>query len=358
METFPDVKISKRKLKGLLQDAERSATAIDLVYVSDKDPGIERVKRGKGFSYIKNGKQITEEKELLRIRQLVIPPAWENVWICTLANGHLQATGIDTKKRKQYLYHPAWCSFRNQTKFFQLLAFGKKLPSIRQQLETDLSKSGLPVEKVLSAVVTIMQYTSIRVGNTMYEKLYGSFGLTTLKDRHVRVNGSTVKFCFKGKKGIYHEVDLKSTKLARIVKQCRDIPGKELFQYYDEHGEKKSIDSGMVNDYIKNICCDSFTTKDFRTWTGTVYAIEALKGLGCCESEAEVKKKTVEALDVVAKRLGNTRAICKKYYVHPIVLDLFAGSQLDKYFEGDKIKTREGLSDVETVLMNILESSI
>src|SRR5215471_5450097 len=355
METFADLKISKRKLNALVHDAEKSAEVIDLVYVSDKDPGIERVKRGKGFIYSKDGKQLNE-KDLLRIRRLVIPPAWENVWICTLANGHLQATGTDTKKRKQYLYHPAWRMFRNQTKFFQLLAFGKKLPSIRQQLETDLSKPGLPVEKVLAAVVTIMQYTSIRVGNTMYEKLYGSFGLTTLKDKHVTVNGNTVRFSFKGKKGIYHEIDLKSAKLARIVKQCRDIPGKELFQYYDEQGDKKAIDSGMVNDYIKNICSDGFTTKDFRTWTGTVYAIEALRELGCCDSEAEIKKKMVEALDIVARRLGNTRAICKKYYVHPIVLDLFTSSQLDKYFQGENIKTIEGLSEVETILMNILES--
>jgi DNA topoisomerase I len=357
METFPDIKISKRKLKGLLHDAEKSAAVIDLVYVSDKDPGIQRVKRGKGFIYVVNGRPITDEKALLRIRKLVIPPAWENVWICTLPNGHLQATGMDTKKRKQYLYHPAWCAFRNQTKFFQLLAFGKKLPSIRQQLQADLSKPGLPVEKVLAAVVTIMQHTSIRVGNTMYEKLYGSFGLTTLKDKHVKVNGNSVKFSFKGKKGIYHEINLKGAKLARIVKQCRDIPGKELFQYYDDEGVKKSIDSGMVNDYIKKICCDSFTTKDFRTWTGTVYAIEALKELGCCDSEAEVKKRTVEALDIVARRLGNTRAICKKYYVHPMVLDLFTSSQLDKYFQGDNIKTIDGLSEVETILMNILESA-
>src|SRR5215470_5986574 len=287
METFPEIKISKRKLNGLLHDAEKSAEVIDLVYVSDKDPGIERLKRGKGFIYLENGKQITNEKTLFRIRKLVIPPAWENVWICSLANGHLQATGVDTKKRKQYLYHRAWCIFRNQTKFFQLLAFGKKLPGIRQRLEADLSKPGLPVEKVLSAVVTIMQYTSIRVGNTMYEKLYGSFGLTTLKDKHVEVNGNTVKFCFKGKIGIYHEVDLKSAKLARIVKQCRDIPGKELFQYYDDEGVKKSIDSGMVNDYIKRICCDNFTAKDFRTWTGSVHAIEAFMKLGCWETEIE-----------------------------------------------------------------------
>lgn len=356
METLVDFKVSKKKLKGLLQDAQKSAEIIDLVYVSDKDPGIERIKHGKGFVYFKNGKEVTNETEFLRITRLVIPPAWENVWICSLPNGHLQATGIDTKKRKQYLYHPAWCTFRNQTKFYQLLAFGEKLPSIREQLEKDLARTGLPVEKVLAAVVMIMQQTSIRVGNNMYEKLYGSFGLTTLKDKHVTVNGSTVKFCFKGKKGVYHEIDLKSAKLARIVKQCKDIPGKELFQYYDENGGRRSLDSGMVNEYIKNICCDNFTTKDFRTWTGTVYTIEAFKELGCCESDADAKKKTVQALDMVAKRLGNTRAICRKYYVHPAILDLFAKRELEKFLQGENTSKIEGLSEMESVLMNILGS--
>jgi len=323
MDTVAEFKISKRKLKGLLQDAEKSAAVIHLVYVSDKDPGIERVKRGKNFVYIKNGEKVTDKKELSRIKQLVIPPAWEKVWICSLTNGHLQATGIDAKGRKQYLYHRAWSDFRNQTKFYQLLAFGKKLPSIREQLEKDLAKPGLPLIKLLAAVVMIMQQTSIRVGNSMYEKLYGSFGLTTLKDKHVKVNGNSVKFCFKGKKGVYHEVDLKSARLARIIKQCKDIPGKELFQYYDVEGEKRSLDSGMVNEYIRNICCDNFTTKDFRTWTGTVYTIEALKELGCCETDAEAKKKIMQALDIVAKRLGNTRTVCKKYYVHPVILEMF-----------------------------------
>ena len=356
MESLVDFKIPKRKLKGLLQDAQKSAEVIDLVYVSDKDPGIERVRKGDGFVYIKNGKRLTDKKEILRIKHLVIPPAWENVWICSSPNGHLQATGTDTKKRKQYLYHPAWCHFRNQTKFYQLIELGKKLPSIRLRLENDLSMPGLPVEKVLAAVVMIMQQTSIRVGNNIYEKLYGSFGLTTLKDKHVKVNGSTVRFCFKGKKGVYHQIDLKSVKLARIVKQCRDIPGKELFQYYDEHGERRSLDSGTVNEYIKRICCDSFTTKDFRTWTGTVHAIEALKELGYCESESDAKKKTAEALDIVAKRLGNTRTICKKYYVHPIILDLFASNELQKFLQAEKRRTIDGLSEVENILMDILES--
>ena len=357
MKTVTDFKVPKRKLKGLMQDARQSAKLIDLVYVSDKDPGIERQKKGKKFIYSKNGKKIEDKKDILRIKQLVLPPAWENVWICSLPNGHLQATGIDDKKRKQYRYHRLWSEFRNQTKFYHLLAFGKNLPAVREQLEKDLAKQGMPLEKLLSAVVMIMQQTNIRVGNAEYEKLYGSFGLTTLKDKHVTVNGSEVKFSFKGKKGVYHEIDLKSRKLAKIIQHCKEIPGKELFQYYDENGEKKLIDSGMVNEYIKNITGSDFTTKDFRTWMGTVYAIEALKELGCCETETEAKKNIVQALDIVAKRLGNTRTVCKKYYVHPVILEIYSNKQLEKYF-GDTEKNKgENLSAEETVLMKILEAA-
>jgi len=288
---------------------------------------------------------------------LVIPPAWENVWICLSPNGHLQATGLDAKRRKQYRYHSAWNEFRNRSKFYQLLAFGNKLPTIREQLKKDLSKPGLPLEKVLAAVVTILQETSIRVGNNMYERLYGSFGLTTLKDKHVKINGSTLKFCFKGKKGIYHEIDLKSKRLARIVKQCRDIPGSELFQYYEQDGVKKTIDSGMVNEYIKSICCGDFTTKDFRTWMGTVYAIEAFKDVGCWQTEGEKKEKIVKALDIVAMRLGNTRTVCKKYYIHQAIPDLYAKKELEKFFVADKTANKwENFSEAECILMEILQT--
>jgi DNA topoisomerase-1 len=224
-------------------------------------------------------------------------------------------------------------------------------------LEKDLTRPGLPLEKVLAAVVMIMQETNIRVGNNMYEKLYGSFGLTTLKDRHVKINGNSVKFCFKGKKGIYHEIDLKSAKLARVVKQCRDIPGKELFQYYGENGERKSIDSGMVNEYIKAICCDNFTTKDFRTWTGSVNALEIFKEMGCCDTETEIKKNIVQAIDIVAKRLGNTRAVCKKYYVHPAVMDSYANKQLEKFFQIQGDRSEASFSEAENILMKILEAA-
>ncbi|HEY2720499.1 MAG TPA: DNA topoisomerase IB, partial [Chitinophagaceae bacterium] len=264
--------------------------------------------------------------------------------------------GFDVKGRKQYRYHAYWNEFRNQTKFFQLLSFGKNLPAIRQQLEKDLGKPGLPLEKILAAVITIMQKTNIRVGNTEYEKLYGSFGLTTLKDKHVLINGNSVKFCFKGKKGVYHEIDLKSRKLAQIVKQCRDIPGKELFQYYNDAGEKKAIDSGMVNEYLKKICSDNFTTKDFRTWMGTVHAIEAFKQASSVEKKVDTKNKIVEVLDKVAEKLGNTRAVCKKYYVHPAILAMYADNSLQNFFSTTKKNNEERFSEAEFILMEILQT--
>jgi len=352
METIKEIRLPRKKLKGLLQDAVKSAEVIKLIYVSDKDPGITRIKKGKGFAYSYNDKTISDKKIIHRIRSLVIPPAWERVWICFSELGHLQATGYDTQNRKQYLYHSLWREFRNQTKFYQLVEFGKKLPLIREQLEKDLSKSGLPLEKILAAIVSIMLQTNIRVGSNAYEKLYGSFGITTLKDNHVQINGSVVKFSFKGKKGIYHEVDLKSRKLANIVKQCKDMPGKELFQYYDNNKERKFIDSGMVNEYIKQISGGDFTTKDFRTWTGTVNAISVLKELGSCDTESETKKRIVEALDEVARRLGNTRTVCKKYYVHPRILELYTSKELEKYFRNNSGNGK--LSEEEEILMSII----
>jgi len=240
------IKLPKRKINALLKDAAKCAEAVNLVYVSNTDPGIRRVRKGKEFEYYSRGKKITNANELQRIRKLVIPPAWEDVWICKLPNGHLQATGIDARKRKQYRYHPHWNSLRNQTKFFRMLAFGKIIPDIRLQLEKDLSRSGLPVEKVLSTVVSLMERTNIRVGNCFYEKLYGSFGLTTFKDKHVSIDGSEIRFTFKGKKGVHHDISLKNKRLSNIVKKCRDIPGKELFQFIDENGERRSIDSEIV----------------------------------------------------------------------------------------------------------------
>lgn len=360
--TLEKIKITKKKIISIGSDPEKTAKAINLMYVNNTEPGIERIKHGDKFEYFFKGEKIKEDEELLRIKHLVIPPAWTNVWICAKENGHLQATGIDVKGRKQYKYHADWNKFRNHTKYYRLLDFGKVLPDIRLQLEKGLSLPTLGVEKVLAAVVSLMERTNIRVGNNMYEKLYGSYGLTTLKDKHVTIEGNKMKFSFVGKKGVQHDIPLKNNKLSKIVKQCRDIPGKELFQYYDENGGKHSIDSGMVNEYIKNISGGSdFTAKDFRTWAGSVQALVALKSVGCCDTATETKKRIVEALDTVSEQLGNTRTVCKKYYVHPLILSLYETKELEKYIsELDKIEKddgRAGLSSVEKVLMKILEKN-
>jgi DNA topoisomerase-1 len=361
-ESGEEIKVSSKKIKSIGSDPVKTAKAINLVYVSDTEPGIVRVKQGDKFQFLFKDKKLVDDEELLRIKHLVIPPAWTNVWICSKVNGHLQVTGIDVKGRKQYKYHADWNKFRNHTKFYRLHEFGKILPTIRLQLEKDLSLQNLPQVKVLAALVSLMERTNIRVGNSFYEKLYGSYGLTTLKDKHVNIEGSKLKFSFKGKKGVMHDISIKNKKLSNIIQKCRDIPGKELFQYIDESGEKHSIDSGMVNEYIKTICngCD-FTAKDFRTWAGTVQALLALKSIGCCDTITETKRKIVEALDVVSKHLGNTRTVCRKYYVHPLILSLYESNELEKYTAAlDKIEKNDNKSDLtpeEKVLMKILENS-
>lgn len=352
--------LDKKKIKRIGKDPVKAAEAVDLVYVTDAQPGIQRVRNKKNFDYVLQSKKLKDKHQLERIKRLVIPPAWEDVWICVLENGHLQVTGKDALSRKQYRYHPAWNALRNHTKFYKMIAFAKALPAIRLQLEKHLALPGLPQEKVLAAVVSLMQRTNIRVGNSMYEKLYGSFGLTTLKDKHVAIEGSKLQFTFKGKKGVEHDVNITSKRLANIVKQCRDIPGKELFQYFDENKERRSIDSGMVNSYIKEISGEDFTAKDFRTWAGTVNAFLAFKDLGFFETQTESKKKVVEALDSVAKSLGNTRTVCKKYYVHPAIISMYENKSLEKYFkELEKIEVdddKAGLTPEEKVVMKILES--
>ncbi len=352
--------LSKRKISSIIKDPIKTAEAVNLVYVNNTEPGIIRRRKGDSFEFILDNKKVRDKRTLQRIKSLVIPPAWEEVWICKLENGHLQTTGVDTKKRKQYRYHPLWNVLRNQTKFFRLLEFGKVLPTIRLQLEKDISLPGLPLEKVLATVVSLMERTNIRVGNCFYEKLYGSFGLTTFKDKHVTINGQKIRFSFKGKKGVCHDINIKSKKLANIVQKCKDIPGEELFQYYTDTGESKSIDSGMVNDYIKRTSGGDFTAKDFRTWAGTVQTLQAFKELGFSETKTESKKNVVAALDNVAKLLGNTRTVCKKYYVHPVILSLYEDQSLKKYIDQlDVIEHDDNKSDLTTeekVLMKILES--
>lgn len=353
--------LSKAQLNKMVNDPVKTAEVIHLIYVSDNQDGIKRKKRADSFYYVYGERKVKEENELKRIKSLVIPPAWENVWICALENGHLQATGFDVKNRKQYRYHPKWNLMRNHTKFHRMIHFGKLLPAIRLQVEKDLSLPGLPQAKILAAIVSLMERTNIRVGSNIYEKLYGSFGLTTLKDKHVKITGSNVKFSFVGKKGVRHDINLKNKKLANIVQQCRDIPGKELFQYYDEDHNRHSVDSGMVNEYIKNICHEDFTAKDFRTWAGSVNAFLAFKEIGLAENDTAAKKNIVTALDKVAEHLGNTRTVCKKYYVHPLIISLYENKSIEKYFKQlDKIEiddNKSGLTPDEKVILKILENS-
>lgn len=357
-KTGPDIIISSNELSKLTSDPIASAKAVKLVYVSSAMEGITRTKNGKGFIYLFRSKRINDKKTLERIRSLVLPPAWKDVWICTLENGHLQATGKDAMDRKQYRYHPMWNECRNMTKFFRLIELGNALPKIREQVRTDLALPGLPRQKVLATVISLMERTGIRIGSEFYKKLYGSFGLTTLKDDHVDIKSGVIKFCFRGKKGVEHELSLRSKKLARIVQHCKDIPGKELFQYIDEEGKRQSIDSGMVNEYIQEIAASEFTAKDLRTWCGSVAGLVALKEAGSFADEKEAKRKVVEALDKVSEQLGNSRTICKKYYVHPTLTELYESGKLEKWIaklQRAKRSFKNGLLPEEKVLMEILK---
>jgi DNA topoisomerase-1 len=330
---------------------------LTLRYVNDSElPGISRVKKGKSFIYAyPNGESCNDEPTLKRIYSLVIPPAWTNVWICPLEDGHLQATGVDQLNRKQYKYHPLWNSLRNTNKFSKLKQFGMHLPEIRTKVKKDLAKQGLGKEKVMAIIVSVMEATCIRIGNECYEKLYGSYGLTTMRDKHVTIEGKKVSFHFKGKKGVYHEICCTEKKLADLVRKCKEIPGQELFQYYDTDGHRHTISSEDVNNYLKEITGKTFTAKDFRTWTGSVKALKALLNLGVYETKKECKQNIVKAIDEVSEKLGNTRTVCKKYYIHPVVIEMYeAGTLLDFLVNGKTKMINELLTPEENLLMNII----
>ncbi len=299
-----------------------SAQAAGLRYVSDTMPGIRRRRSGKGFSYIgPDGKRIRDENVIRRIRSLAIPPAYTDVWICPQPNGHLQAVGRDARGRKQYRYHPKWRETRDETKFGRMLAFSEALPAIRRRVESDLARPGLPREKVLATLVRLLEVTGIRVGNDEYARANRSFGLTTLLGDHVEVSGSTMRFKFRGKSGKVHTASLSDRRLARIVQRCQALPGEDLFQYLDADGVEQTVGSGDVNDYLREITGEDFTAKDFRTWTGTTLALAALEEIGPSPDERQAKSAIVRAIDRVAEQLNNTRAVCRKYYVHPMVFE-------------------------------------
>jgi DNA topoisomerase I len=310
-------------------DPRAAARATGLRYATDTRPGLTRHRAGRGFTYRDaNGKTIRDRATLDRIRAIVIPPAWTDVWICPWPNGHLQATGRDARGRKQYRYHELWRQRRGADNFARMIAFAKALPRIRRAVGHDLGRRGLPREKVLAAVVRLLELTLIRVGNDEYARLNRSFGLTTMRDRHARIEGTQVRFRFRGKGGLMHEVGLRDRRLAAIVRRCQDLPGQELFQYVDEEGEVRDVASDDVNDYLREVSGGDYTAKDFRTWAGTLLAYRALRALQPEDHGPAAKRNVVQAMRLTAERLGNTPAVARGSYVHPAVLDAYMDGSL------------------------------
>ncbi len=353
---------AKRLGAVVCPDPVESAKVASLRYVTDDKPGISRLRRGAAFQYIDpSGKVIRDPEELQRIKSLAIPPAWREVWICRIRNGHLQATGRDAKGRKQHRYHPRWREVRDENKYGRILAFAKALPLIRQRVDSDLRLPGLPRDKVLATVVRLLETSHIRVGNEEYARQNRSFGLATLRNRHVNVCGSTIRFEFRGKSGVEHALNINDRRLAKIIKRCQDLPGYELFQYIDDDGERRTIDSSDVNDYIREIAGEEFSTKDFRTWAGTVLAARALQEFQTAASESESKRNIVQAIESVAKKLGNTKTVCRKCYIHPAVIQSYTDGSLLRALRRrikKEINNSHGLEPEEAAVLKLLKAGV
>ena len=329
-----------------------SARAAGLRYVSDATPGILRRRRGRAFRYSHaDGAPVRDPRTLGRIRALAIPPAWREVWICSADDGHLQATGRDARQRKQYRYHRRWREARDETKYGRLIPFAAALPRIRRRVARDLARAGLPREKVLATVVRLLETTRARIGNEEYARANESFGLTTLRERQVRVHGSRLKFRFRGKSGVEHAIELDDRRLAAIVRRMQDLPGEELFRYVDDAGETRRIESDDVNAYLKEVSGEDFTSKDFRTWAGTVAAARALHEIGTFQSQTEAKRNIVQAIATVAGALGNTKAVCRKCYIHPEILESYLEGQL-----GDFMEREDGSRAAEKAVAALLKT--
>lgn len=351
--------ITKKSVQDIYSEPRTCASLVGLMYTSDTDKGIGRMKKGKAFSYIDHdGKRVKNPATIKRIRSLVLPPAWNDVWICANDKGHLQATGIDARGRKQYRYHPLWNKTRNLTKFHRLVPFAQLLPRIREQISHDLRKTGLPREKVLATIVSLLEKTLIRIGNKEYAKDNQSYGLTTMLNKHVTVEGNMLQFRFKGKSGVIHSIDLVDKQLATIVKQCQRVPGKHLFEYIDDTGNCQIIDSSDVNAYLQSVLGDEYTAKDYRTWKGTVLMASHLQDIGAFTTQKDEKEKIREAIKRVSQTLGNTPTVCKNYYVHPVVLQAYHEGSLHVVFAKMSGKTgdMEFFKPEERAVLHLLKN--
>jgi DNA topoisomerase-1 len=342
-----------------LTDPINAARDAGLRYMTDRGPGIRRLKSGKGMRYLDpDGRPVRDPATLSRIKALAIPPAWTKVWISSSPDGHIQATGRDDRGRKQYRYHAKWLTMRDESKYGRMLAFGRALAKIRRATGRDLKLVGLPPRKVLAALVRLLETTLIRVGNDKYARDNNSFGLTTMRDRHAKIEGGTLRFQFRGKSGINHTVAINDRRLAQVVKRCQDLPGQDLLQYIDDEGHVCDIGSDDVNEYLRSITGQEFTAKDFRTWAGTVLAMIALQEFEAFDSQVQAKKNIVRAIESVARRLGNTPSVCRKCYVHPVVLDAYLeGTMLDSLRRRalEEMADVRGLSPEESAVLALLQ---
>ena len=344
-------------------NAAAAARAVGLRYVSDAGPGITRRRAGRAFSYRDpEGRLIRDRAELARIKRLAIPPAWAEVWICPDGKGHLQATGRDARGRKQYRYHPEWRMVRDAAKFDRMVACGRALPRLRARVAEDQARRGLPREKVLATVVRLLEVTLIRVGNQEYARENRSYGLTTMRDRHVDFAGAELVFEYRGKGGRQHRISLRDRRLARIVRSCQEIPGQHLFQYIDEEGERQAVDSADVNAYLQEVTGEPFTAKDFRTWAGTVLASLALGEFESFDSEAAAKRNVTRAIEQVAAQLGNTAAVCRKSYIHPDVVACYLDGSLLGLLQGrvEQVLREDlaGLRSEEAAVLALLQQRL
>lgn len=338
-------------------DKDSSVLAPDdrLRYMSGPRPGLRRKRWGTGFRYINADGKAASREDLKRIRELAIPPAWEHVWICPHPNGHLQATGRDARGRKQYIYHPLWHAVRNETKFHRMAEFGRALPRIRRRVSRDLRLPGLPREKVIAAVLSLLEQTHIRIGNPEYADENQSFGLSTMRHRHVAVHGQQLQFRFRGKSGKFHQIDFTNQRLARIVKRCQDLPGYDLFQYLDDAGGICTMTSEHVNDYLRAIAGEEFSAKDFRTWAGTIQAAQVLRCHDGDDNEEPTESGLLAAIDEVAAALGNTRAVCRKYYIHPAIMEAYLDGTLTQWFTDPSPRVTRNLSCEEAAVLRRLK---